>query len=73
MICLCIKRCIISVMQGVRILLSKLHNVSEYDIRLVTASPSYVKIEERVSLDPSSTIKHVTELKFHNRAWNLHK
>ena len=45
-------------------MLSRLKDISRYDIRLVSVSPSYVKIEQRVSLDPSYTIKKLVQWKF---------
>ena len=44
-------------MRDVRIMLSRLETFSGYDVRLISVSPSYVKIDQRVSLDPASTIK----------------
>ena len=51
-------------MRDVRILLSKLQTFSAYDVRLVSVSPSYVKTEQRVSLDPSSTVQQMVERLF---------
>ena len=51
-------------MRDVRILLSKLKTFAAYDIRLVSVSPSYVKTEQRVSLDPSSTVQNLVERHF---------
>ena len=51
-------------MRDVRILLSKLQSFAAYDVRVVSVSPSYVKTEQRVSLDPSSTIQKLVERLF---------
>jgi hypothetical protein len=45
-------------------LLCKLQTFSEYDIRVIRISPSYVKTDQRVSLDPASTIKNLLVSKF---------
>lgn len=45
-------------------MLSRLNQISGYDIRLVSVSPSYVKLDQRVSLDPSCTIQKLVESKF---------
>ena len=50
--------------QDITTMLSRLHDISAYDIRLVSVSPSYVKLEQRVSLDPSFTIKKIVQSKF---------
>ena len=44
--------------------LSRLNKISGYDIRLVSVSPSYVKLDQRVSLDPSCTVQKLVESKF---------
>ena len=51
-------------MRDVRVLLSKLQGFAAYDVRLVSVSPSYVKTEQRVSLDPSSTVQTLVERLF---------
>ena len=51
-------------MRDVRIMLSRLETFSGYDVRLISVSPSYVKIDQRVSLDPASTIKALIVSKF---------
>jgi hypothetical protein len=51
-------------MQDMCSMLSRLNSMSGYDIRLVNVSPSYVKLEQRVSLDPSYTVKKIVESKF---------
>ena len=45
-------------------MLSRLNQISGYDIRLVSVSPSYVKLDQRVSLDPSCTVQKLVESKF---------
>jgi hypothetical protein len=44
-------------------MLSRLNNMSGFDIRLVSVSPSYVKLDQTVALDPSSTIQKLVESK----------
>ena len=51
-------------MQDMSSMLSRLENMSAYDIRLISISPSYVKIDQRVSLPPSYTIEKIVQLKF---------
>ena len=51
-------------MQDRSSMLSRLQNISGYDIRLVSVSPSYVKLEQRVSLDASHTIQKLVQFKF---------
>ena len=51
-------------MRDVRVLLSKLQSFAAYDVRVVSVSPSYVKTEQRVSLDPSSTVQKMVERLF---------
>lgn len=51
-------------MQDMPSMLSRLENMSVYDIRLISVSPSYVKIDQRVSLTPSYTIEKIVQLKF---------
>jgi hypothetical protein len=45
-------------------MLSRLQSISGYDLRLVSVSTSYVKTEQRVSLDASCTVKKLVEMKF---------
>jgi hypothetical protein len=45
-------------------MLKTMQNLTYYDIRLVSVSPSYVKIDQRVSLDPSSTVYNLIVSKF---------
>jgi hypothetical protein len=47
-----------------RTLLHKLQTFAAYDVRVVSISPSYVKTDQRLSLDPSSTIKSLLVSKF---------
>ena len=51
-------------MQDISTMLSRLQNISRYDIRLISVSPSYVKLDQRVSLDPSYNIKKLVQAKF---------
>ena len=44
-------------------MLSRLQSISGYDLRLVSVSTSYVKTEQRVSLDASCTVKKLVEMK----------
>ena len=46
-------------MQDMTSMLSRFENMSAYDIRLVSVSPSCVKIDQRVSLNTSYTIKKI--------------
>ena len=45
-------------------MLSRLQTISGYDLRLVSVSPSYVKTEQRVSVDASCTVRKLVEMKF---------
>ena len=45
-------------------MLSRLQNISGYDIRLISVSPSYVKLDQRVSLHPSCTVEKLVQAKF---------
>ena len=51
-------------MQDMSSMLSRLNHMAGYDIRLVHVSPSYVKLEQRVSVDPSCTVRKIVEAKF---------
>ena len=51
-------------MQDMSRMLSRLENIAGYDVLLVSVSSSYVKLEQRVSLDPSCTIKKLVQMKF---------
>ena len=51
-------------MRHVHVLLSELETFSEYDVRVVSVSRSYVKTEQRVSLRPSSTVQNMVERLF---------
>jgi hypothetical protein len=51
-------------MQDMTTMLSRLQNISGYDIRLVNISPTYVKLEQRVSLHPSYTLKKLVQTHF---------
>ena len=51
-------------MQDMSSMLSRLSGMAGYDIRLVHVSPSYVKLEQRVSVDPSCTVRKIVEAKF---------
>jgi len=45
-------------------MLKNMQTLTYYDIRLISVSPSYVKIDQRVSLDPASTIYNLIVSKF---------
>jgi hypothetical protein len=45
-------------------LLKTLESFAQYDVRVVSVSPSYVKIDQRVTLDPEDTIKKLVVSKF---------
>jgi uncharacterized protein YaeQ len=53
-----------SVMPNVCRLLKTLESFAQYDVRVVSVSPSYVKIDQRVTLDPEYTIKKLVVSKF---------
>ncbi len=51
-------------MQDMSSMLSRLNHMAGYDIRLVHVSPSYVKLDQRVCVEPSCTVKKIVEAKF---------
>ena len=51
-------------MPRVREMLTAMQNLAYYDIRLISVSPSYVKIDQRVSVDPCSTVYSLVVSKF---------
>ena len=51
-------------MPNVLRMLKTLESFAQYDVRVVSVSPSYVKTDQRVTLDPEYTIKKLVVSKF---------